>query len=86
MTPLDVTAGRQIKLALTRREAAAALGISPATLDRLTRRRLLVPSRVTRRPLYPLFELHRFLNDGAAELAPTKKRSAIPGVDTPLLR
>jgi hypothetical protein len=51
----------QTKLALTRAEPASALSISMATLDRLTERGLLKPSRVTRRPLYPVFELKRFL-------------------------
>ena len=59
----DVTAGRQIKLALTRKEAAAALGVSPITVDRLTKRGLLNPSRATRRPLYPVWEIERFLRD-----------------------
>jgi hypothetical protein len=52
-----------MKLALTREEAASALGISTATIDRLTERGLLKPSRVTRRPLYPVFELERFLKE-----------------------
>lgn len=49
------------KLALTRLEAAEAIGISPATLDRLTQRGLLRPSRATRRPLYAVKEIERFL-------------------------
>ncbi len=59
----DVIAGRQIRLALTRNEAAAALGVSPITIDRLTQRKLLTPCRATRRPLYALSELERFLRD-----------------------
>lgn len=51
------------KLALSRAEAAEALGISPVTLDRLTQRGLLKPSRATRRPLYPIWEIERFLRD-----------------------
>jgi hypothetical protein len=49
------------KLALNRREAAEALGLSPATIDRLTQRGLLRPSRATRRPLYAVKEIERFL-------------------------
>lgn len=49
------------KLALTRIEAAAAIGVSPATLDRLTLRGLLRPSRATRRPLFAVKEIERFL-------------------------
>ena len=49
------------KLALKRIEAAEAIGVSPATLDRLTLRGLLRPSRATRRPLYAVKEIERFL-------------------------
>jgi DNA-binding transcriptional MerR regulator len=51
------------KLAYSRDEAARALGISPATIDRLTKRGLLHPSRATRRPLYPQWEIERFLRE-----------------------
>jgi predicted site-specific integrase-resolvase len=51
------------KLGLYRSEAARALGISPATLDRLTKRGLLRPSRATRRPIYPIVEIERFLRE-----------------------
>lgn len=51
------------KLALSRVEAAEVLGISPITIDRLVRRGLLNPSRATRRPLFPTWELERFLRD-----------------------
>jgi hypothetical protein len=49
------------KLALNRVEAAQALGQSLASIDRLTKRGLLRPSRATRRPMYPVKELERFL-------------------------
>jgi hypothetical protein len=49
------------KLALNRIEAAEAIGQSPATIDRLTKRGLLRPSRATRRPIYSVKELERFL-------------------------
>lgn len=49
------------KLALNRLEAAEAIGVSPATLDRLTKRGLIRPSRATRRPIYPVKEIERFL-------------------------
>jgi hypothetical protein len=51
------------KLALNRIEAADALSLSPATIDRLTLRGLLRPSRATRRPMYSVKELERFLKD-----------------------
>jgi hypothetical protein len=49
------------KLALTRAEAAEAIGVSAVTIDRLTKRGLLRPSRATRRPLYAVKEIERFL-------------------------
>ncbi|MBL9169926.1 MAG: helix-turn-helix domain-containing protein [Verrucomicrobiales bacterium] len=52
----------ELKLALTRQEAARALGISATTVDRMTRRGQLKPVRVTRRPLYAVEELERFLS------------------------
>ena len=51
------------KLALTRVEAAEALGLTPVTVDRLAKRGLLRPSRATRRPLYSVEEIERFLRD-----------------------
>jgi len=49
------------KLALTRTEAAEALGVSAVTIDRLTKRGKLRPSRATRRPIYSVKEIERFL-------------------------
>ena len=49
------------KLALSRTEAAQALGVSAITIDRLALRGLLRPSRATRRPLYAVEEIRRFL-------------------------
>ena len=51
------------RLSFSRTEAAEILGLSPITVDRLTKRGLLNPSRVTRRPLYPIWELERFLKE-----------------------
>ena len=53
----------QSKLGLNRLEAAEVLGVSPATLDRLTYRGLLRPCRAIRRPIYFIKELERFLRD-----------------------
>lgn len=53
------------RIALNREEAAAALGISLPTLDRLVQRRLLQPSRALRRPLFPVIEIERFLRETA---------------------
>jgi hypothetical protein len=54
------------RLALNRIEASEALGLSPATIDRLTARGLLRPSRATRRPLYSVKEIERFLKETSA--------------------
>jgi len=51
------------RLSFSRTEAAEILGLSPITVDRLTKRGLLNPSRATRRPLYPIWELERFLKE-----------------------
>lgn len=56
------------KLALTRKEAATALGVSAVTIDRLAERGLLNPSRATRRPLYSVKEIERFLTDTAGRI------------------
>ena len=55
-------------LALNREQAAKALGLSPATVDQLTKRGLLKPSRATRRPIYSLEEINRFLRETTAEI------------------
>jgi hypothetical protein len=56
------------KLALTREEAAKAIGQSAVTVDRLTKRGLLHPSRATRRPIYPIWEIERFLRETSREV------------------
>ena len=61
------TAGPVPKLGLNRIEAARALGLSAATIDRLTIRGLLRPSRATRRPIYSVKEIERFLKDTTAQ-------------------
>lgn len=57
------------KLALTRVEAADALNISPASLDRLVKRGLLRPCRAMRRPLFAVAEIERFLRETTAEVS-----------------
>ena len=50
------------RLALNRTETARACGWkNPITVDRLRQRGLLKPSIATRRPMYPLTEIARFL-------------------------
>ena len=55
------------RLAFTREETAALIGVTPSTIDRLTKRGLLRPSRATRRPLYALEEIRRFLRETTVE-------------------
>ena len=51
------------KLGFSRHEAAEILGVSVESLDALTKRGLLRPSRALRRPIYTLKELSRYLDD-----------------------
>ena len=62
----EIQFNKPLKLALTRAEAAQALGIASVTIDRLTKRGLMHPSRATRRPLYPVWEIERFLRETSA--------------------
>jgi hypothetical protein len=64
-TPSPATGQSIQRLALTTNETAAALGVKPTTIWRLTQRGLLNPNRATRRPLYPVAEVERFLREGA---------------------
>lgn len=66
MDTTDHNSKRGTRLAYTRTEAARVLGITPITVDRLAKRGLLKPSRATRRPLYSLREIERFLRDTTA--------------------
>ena len=52
------------RLALNRVETAAVLGLrKPITVDRLVQRGLLKPSKASRRPLFPIAEIQRFLTE-----------------------
>jgi DNA-binding transcriptional MerR regulator len=53
----------QLRLAYTRLETAEILGLSAPSIDRLTKRGLLRPSRATRRPIYSKAEIERFLKE-----------------------
>lgn len=63
MSTPENPSSRNPKLALSREETAQALGVSAITVDRLHKRGLIFPSRATRRPLYPIAEIERFLRD-----------------------
>jgi len=64
--PTDKAKPTLQKLAYTREEAAQVLGVCPMTISRLTEKGQLRPNRATRRPLYSLDELTRFLRDETA--------------------
>lgn len=63
MNAPEPTTVKPVRIAYSRVEAAEILGLDPATVDRLAKRGLLRPSRAIRRPLYPLWELERFLRE-----------------------
>jgi hypothetical protein len=51
------------KMGYKRAEAATYLGVKPVTIDRLTKRGLLHPSRALRHPIYSRDDLDQFLRD-----------------------
>jgi hypothetical protein len=61
------------KFALNRIEAARALSVSVATLDRLANRGLILPCRATGRPLYSIAEIERFLRETTVEINPLQR-------------
>ena len=64
MTDVKMIDGQTFpKLAVTRVHAAEMISVHPNTLDDLVKRGLLHPSRATRRPLFPVAELERFLRE-----------------------
>jgi Helix-turn-helix domain len=56
-------ASRIEKKGYKRAEAATYLGVSKVTIDRLTKRGLLRPSRALRHPIYTKDDLDRFLRE-----------------------
>jgi len=51
-----------------RAEAATYLGVSKITIDRLTKRGLLHPSRALRHPIYSKDDLDRFLCETSGDI------------------
>lgn len=62
------------KLALDRKMTATALGVSTATVDRLRERGMIRPSLALRKPLYPVFEIERFLRETTKSIFVTELR------------
>jgi hypothetical protein len=56
------------KKGFKRAEAAIYLGITAVTIDRLTKRGLLHPSRALRHPIYSRDDLDRFLRETSAPI------------------
>lgn len=59
-TPIQVTVEKK---GFKRAEAATYLGVTAVTIDRLTKRGLLHPSRALRHPIYSRDDLDRFLEE-----------------------
>jgi len=71
----DPNPNKTVILALTRVETARALGVSAITVDRLAKRGLLHPSRAIRRPVYPVWEVERFLRETSQ---PSRQKGVSP--------
>ena len=56
------------KKGFKRAEAAIYLGVTAVTIDRLTKRGLLHPSRALRHPIYSRDELDRFLEETSGSI------------------
>jgi hypothetical protein len=59
------------KKGFKRAEAAVYLGVAKITIDRLTKRGLLHPSRALRHPIYSRDDLDRFLRETSGEIGVT---------------
>ena len=65
----DVMRGTVEKKGFKRAEAAIYLGVTAVTIDRLTKRGLLHPSRALRHPIYSRDDLDRFLQETSGSIA-----------------
>ncbi|MGH7976511.1 MAG: helix-turn-helix domain-containing protein [Limisphaerales bacterium] len=65
-TPDNNNGSGREKKGYKRADAAFYLGVSLPTIDRLTQRGLLKPSRALRHPIYSKDDLDRFLRETAA--------------------
>jgi len=63
LTQIPATGQPINRMALTTTETANTLGLDEVTIWRLTKRGLLNPNRATRRPLYAISEIERFLKE-----------------------
>ena len=58
------------KIGYNKVEAGKILGMSPMTVDRLVARGLLSPSRGTRRPMFTMEELERYMRETSERIEP----------------
>jgi len=63
------------KKGFKRAEAAIYLGVATITIDRLTKRGLLHPSRALRHPIYSKDDLDRFLRETSTETGALSRTS-----------
>jgi len=63
------------KKGFKRAEAAIYLGVARITIDRLTKRGLLHPSRALRHPIYSKDDLDRFLRETSTETGDLSRTS-----------
>jgi hypothetical protein len=68
MNPPETPSNIPYQLGYTREQTAKLIGQSAVSVDRLTKRGLLRPSRATRRPIYPHWEIERFLRETSAPI------------------
>ena len=69
------TASRMMveKMGFKRAEAAFYLGVTTVTIDRLTKRGLLRPSRALRHPIFSRDDLDRFLRETTGTMSENEK-------------
>jgi hypothetical protein len=75
MSKLKFTKGASptAKMGFKRAEAAFYLGITAVSIDRLTKRGLLHPSRALRHPIYSRHDLDRFLRETTGTVEKVEK-------------
>jgi hypothetical protein len=61
------------KMGFKRAEAAFYLGVTTVTIDRLTKRGLLRPSRALRHPIFSRDDLDRFLRETTGTMSENEK-------------
>ena len=68
--PINATPVSANKLAVTAERAAEMISVSRSTFDRLVKRGLIHPVKATRKPIYAITELQRFLDETSQPIDP----------------